>query len=225
MEKLRVPLMRQLPNSVECGLVDVSMVYSYYGIQMSMEELRKDLPTTDIGTYAPQTGMHLLKNGFEVEIITHNPRLVWKTDKNLNQKELLTKFEDKYKTADENDKIALGYFIDFMKNGGKVIVKIPSCQDLEEEIGQGRPVLVLLTNASLYDKNIADTHGRHFDYTFHGVVVIGIGEGKVLINDPYAEEEGGQKEYSADEFMFAVHASSLGDLDNGSFMKIKKPHE
>lgn len=221
-EKLNVPLKRQLPNSVECGLVELDMIYSYYGVKKSMEDLRQDLSMTEVGTYAPQTGLHLLRNGFSVEIVTHNPRLVWKEDKNLTPEELLAKFKEKYKIADENDKIALGYFIDFMKNGGKITVKIPSLKDLEEEIREGRPVMALITNAAIYDKNIAETHNRPFSYTFHGVVVVGVGHGKVIINDPYAEEDGGTKEYTEEEFMFAVHASCLGDLDNGCFIKVRK---
>lgn len=223
MERLKVPLFRQEPDSVECGLVCLKMIYDYYDVAKSIEEFRKELPTTSVGTYAPQTGLCLLKDGFKVEIVTHNPRLVEKIDKDLTQEELLRKFEKKSTSlTEESDKLAMGYFIDFMKNNGKVTVKIPSIDDLKQEIEQKRPILVLLTNAPLTPKNIADLKGKPFGYTFHSMVVVGIDNNKVLVNDPYDNEEGGEKEYSFEEFLFAVYSSSLGDLDNGCFMKIKR---
>ena len=222
MERLRVTSERQLPDSVECGLVCLKMIYAYYGIEISMDRLRQDLALTDVGTYAPQLGSHLLKNGFDVEIVTYNPRLVWKQDKNLTSEQLKAKFEDRMQSADQNDKFVLEYFVNFMNNGGSVKVKIPSIEELDEETKAGRPVIVFLTNAVLYDKNIADLKGRPFSYTFHTDVVTGVMDGKVAVNDPYFEEEGGEKEYPVDEFMFAVHSSSLGDLDNGCFIKIRK---
>jgi len=109
-----------------------------------------------------------------------------------------------------------------MEAGGRLKVGIPSLEDLKEETEQGRPVVVFLTNASLYPNNIARVYKRPFTYTFHSLVVTGVTKDEVFVNDPYWGEEGGEKAYPSDEFLYAVHASTLGDVDNGCFVKVRK---
>lgn len=224
MEKLKVPLFRQDPNSVECGLATLAMVYDYFEIRKSLADLRKEVSLASVGTYSPQLGLHLLGQGFDVEIVTRNPLLLEKEDRNLPQEELLLKFKQMLdsKSLGEARTQGLKYFVSFIEAGGKVDVKIPDVGDLKEEIGQRRPVIVFLTNSALYNKNIAKLLGKPFDYTFHVVVVTGIGDDEVQVNDPYWGDEGGVKRYPVDEFLYSVYASSLGDVDNGSFIKFKK---
>lgn len=236
-EKLPVPLIRQTTDSVECGLASLAMIYAFYGKDRGMNQLRPELITDEIGTYAPQLGSDLLKEGLEVEIIINNPKLIEKSDRNLSQEDLLVKFmakrdqaqekakEEARKREFEHEEKVMEYFVNFMQKGGRVTIKVPNREDLKEEIKKGRPLVVFLTNATLYEKNIAEAKGKDFGYTFHSMVAIGFDESQdtVLINDPYDGEYGGEKEYSMDEFLFAVYSSSLGDLDNGCFMKIKKP--
>lgn len=222
--KLNVPLIRQEPHSVECGLVALEMIYSFYGMPQGMDNLRKELPTVEVGTYGPQLGLNFIKHGLITEIITHNPRLVEKIDRNLSQTELLEKFRQKSQTLkDDSDKLAIRYFIEFMENKGIVTVKIPTIEVLREQLKKGRPVIASLTNAPIYKRNIADLEGKPFNYTFHAVVTTGLGNGVVYINDPYAEEDGGAKNYSEEEFLYAVYSCALGDLDNADFMVAYKP--
>lgn len=222
--KLNVPLIRQEPHSVECGLAALEMLYSYYDMPQGMDTLRRELPTVQVGTYGPQLGSNLIEHGLKTEIITHNPRLVEKIDRDLSQDELLTKFKQKIpRFTDESDKLALGYFIDFMDKGGTVTVKVPTIRILQEQLENGYPIIASLTNAPIYKRNIADLEGLPFNYTFHAVVVTGLGNGLVYINDPYAEDDGGIKSYTEEEFLYAVYTCALGDLDNADFMVAYKP--
>lgn len=221
---LDVKTIRQQESSVECGLVTLEMLYSYYGANKTIDDLRKEITTIEVGTFSPQLGLNLLNNGFEVEIITHNPLLVERKDTDLSQGELLKKFEEKlnkYTTKDDNY-IGLDYFIKFMKAGGKVKIKIPEFADLKIELDEDRPVIAFLSNASLYKENISNKLGKPFSYTFHTVLVVGIENENILINDPYWGDEGGNQTYPIDEFFFAMHSSALGGVDNDSLIKVKK---
>src|SRR3989344_1775078 len=202
MERLRVPLIRQEPHSIECGLACLAMVYSYFEIEKSLDDVKREVATFSVGTYAPQLGLHLILDGFDVEIVTKNPLLVEKEDVTLSQEELLEKFTKKLKSLkgkERTNELALVYFVAFMEAGGRLKVGIPSLEDLKEETEQGRPVVVFLTNASLYPNNIARVYKRPFTYTFHSLVVTGVTKDEVFVNDPYWGEEGGEKAYPSDE--------------------------
>jgi uncharacterized protein YvpB len=221
---LDIKTVRQDEGSVECGLVTLSMLYSYYGKNKTLDDLRKELPTVQFGTFSPQLGINLLHNGFEVEIITRNPLLVERKDKDLSQEELVSKLEEKlakYETKDDNY-TGVDYFIKFMKAGGKVKVKIPNIEDLNEELKNNRPVVVFLSTASLYKENKAKNLNKPFNYTFHIVLVVEVDNDNVTINDPYWDEEGGKQTYPVDEFFYAMHASALGGADNDCLITVKK---
>ncbi len=221
---LNIKDIRQEEGSVECGLVVLDMLYSFYKENKTMDDLRKEISTVEVGTFSPQLGLNLINNRFEVEIITSNPLLVEKKDKELNQEELLKKFEYKlssYKTRDDNY-AGIDYFIKFMKAGGKLKIKIPELADIKSELDSERPVITFLSNASLYNVNIAEKLGKPFSYTFHAVLVVGIDGSNIIINDPYWGEEGGIHTYPEDEFFYAMHASALGGVDNDCLIKAKK---
>ncbi|HYK08095.1 MAG TPA: C39 family peptidase, partial [Candidatus Eisenbacteria bacterium] len=172
---LDIKTIKQDKGSVECGLATLSMLYSYYEEDKTLDDLRKELPTVQFGTFSPQLGINLLHDGFEVEIITRNPLLVERKDKDLSSETLLSKLEEKlaqYKTKDDNY-TGVDYFIKFMKAGGKVKVKIPDIEDLREELNSNRPVIAFLSNSSLYKENIAKKLNQPFNYTFHIVLVVG----------------------------------------------------
>ncbi|HVZ12430.1 MAG TPA: C39 family peptidase [Patescibacteria group bacterium] len=221
---LSIKTIRQDEGSVECGLITLGMLYSYYNLNKNIDDLREEISTVEVGTFSPQLGLNLLKNGFEVEIITRNPLLVEKKDEDLSQKELLCVFEErinKYEKGTDNN-IGLDYFIKFMQEGGKVKVKIPQIEDLKKELEVERPVITFLSNASLYKENIADKLKKPFTYTFHSVLVVGVGDKGITINDPYWGDEGGNQTYPVDEFFYAMHSSALGGTDNDCLITVKK---
>ena len=223
MRKLKIKPILQEERSVECGIVVLAMLHSYYKTGKSIADLRKEIKTYRIGTYAPQLGQQLINSGFDVEIVTRNPLLVEKSDEKLSQQKLLLKFEEKLKKfrSKDNKSLGLNYFVSFMKSGGKLRVKIPDFDDIKSEIDEGRPVIAFLTNAALYQKNIAEILRKDFSYTFHAVLITGVSGDRVFLNDPYWGEEGGEKKYSSNELFYAMHSSILGDVDNGSLIKVR----
>jgi len=222
--KLNVPLIRQPKDSVDCGIAVVTMLLNYHGVEKTFEEVKKDITTDEVGTYAPQLGEYLTSQHFSVDIVLRNPLLFTKSEENLDKKSLVEKFNRlQHSGINTHNLKVINYFNKFLKwPQNKVTVKIPDENDIEEEINIGRPLIAFLTNAALYKENIAEKHKKDFSYTFHSVVITGLEDDKVFVNDPYAEEYGGTKEYPIEDFLFAMYSSSLGDLDNGSLIKIRK---
>ena len=211
--KLNVPLVRQDKNSQECGLAGLAMIFKYYNVPISYEKLKIELKADKTGTYMPQLGSYLIQNGFEVEIISLHPKLFSLKDK--NKKSVLNYFTSLYKKIKlKQNKKVMSYFIKFLKDGGKIKVKIADKQDIITEIKNKRPICALLTSNFLYRKKPG--------FNFHFNLVTGIDNKYVYVNDPLWNNNGGKKRYKISDFFYGVYASCYGDLDNASLMKIKK---
>jgi len=213
--KLNVPLIIQPKDSVYCGNTGVAMLLQYYGINKDLSKLTKEITTDTTGTYAPQLGTYLLKKGFEVSIITHHPKLFTKKDVSLTQIQIMGRFRKKYElSTSPQDKKVLNYFIDFMKKGGKIIVRIPNIQDVEKEIRAHRPTGAVLTTNFI--------HGNKSKFNFHFNIITGFDNKYIYVNDPNWNETGGKKRYLYNDFLYGLYASTYGDLDNGCLLIVKK---
>ncbi|VVB73539.1 Peptidase_C39 like family protein [uncultured archaeon] len=223
--RLDVPLVRQPYKSNICGFAGLSMIYKFYGMDASVSDLKSRIELHPIGTYAPQLGLDLLSNDFDVDIVTYNPYLVCKAYQNLSQEGLLKEFEARYrkvrlkrKPAYAKIKLALRYFIDFMNAGGRVTVKLPDRSDITGEIDSGRPMAALLTTRFLNSKRPV--------FNFHFVVVTGYSGDTVYTNDPLwrpgKKENWGVSSLTFDELSYAITASAFGDLDNACLIKIRR---
>lgn len=208
---LNVPLVLQEKNSVDCGLAGLSMLFGFYGRQITIEELKKELTVHPVGTYAPQLGTWLLKHAFHVEIITHHPSLFVKSEQSLSQEQLGEKFRALLqKPQSEKVAVVLAYFEEFIANGGKVTVKIPTPDDVLQELKQGHPVGALMTNNFV--------HGTKPVFNMHFVLVRGCTGTGFIVNDSIPDERGGVKAYTFDEFRYGLYASAMGDLDNAALI-------
>jgi len=70
--KLNIPIETQKKGSRDCGIVCLLMVFRYFGIRKSLQDIQKELKVDKVGTYAPHIGAFMLKNGFSVELITQH---------------------------------------------------------------------------------------------------------------------------------------------------------
>jgi uncharacterized protein YvpB len=118
------------------------------------------------------------------------------------------------KTEKDNFKEPLKFFKEFIEIGGKLTIKIPTVEDIKEELFNDRPLGALVTsNFLLFDKAI---------FNFHFNIITGIDEKYIYANDPMWDYRGGKQKYEINDFIYAIYASAYGDLDNASIMKIKK---
>jgi predicted double-glycine peptidase len=225
--RLKVPLSRQKEGSADCGPICVSMILDYYSIKNNMDQIPKEIRAIDKKmvlpkdsfTYTPQLGLYLLNKGFEVEIITFNPWLFRYRDKlKINPIEDVEEFYEriKRKRISVEIKRPSKFFIDFMKKGGKVVVRVPDEKDIRTEIEHGRPLIALLTTNFLYPKATKRT------FNFHANVITGIDAKYVYVNDPLANINGGRRKHLIPEFMYGLYASAYGAPDNASLIKIRR---
>jgi len=137
-------------------------------------------------------------------------------DRGLSNKKILSRLNELHKTAKiERNKKALDYFIKFIEDGGKINIKIPSLEDIKEEISNNRPICALLTSNFIL--------GSKPKFNFHFNLITGLDNNYVYVNDPlWDNERGGKKKYNIRDFFFGLYASCYGDLDNACLIKIKK---
>ncbi|MBN1792355.1 C39 family peptidase [Candidatus Woesearchaeota archaeon] len=212
---LNVPLVLQPSGSVDCGIAGVVMLLDFHGVKASFDECKKAIPVDEIGTYAPQLGSFLIQKGFDVTITTLHPRLFTKYDIGASQEQIAKRFEDiKGETSSAQDKKTLGFFIQFLKDGGKVEVKVPDANDITGEIKSGNPLCALLTSNFEY--------GIEPSFNFHFNIVTGISEEFVYVNDPLDDSRGGKKKFLKNDFFFGLYASAHADLDNACLIKVRK---
>ena len=208
--QLDIPLIRQDEDSLDCGPACLAMMLSHQGMNIEYETVKDDLERYDIGTYVPQLGIYALDKGYDAKIISLNPHLFNKKsyDDILSHFKTLKAEEDKKEYVHQLD-----LFIDFVRRGGVIDVKLPGIDDIKEELQDGRPVGALVTtNFIQHQKPI---------FNFHFNVITGIDEERIYVNDPLWDERGGRKEYTHREFLYALHATAYGDYDNASLLIIK----
>ncbi|MEK6959798.1 MAG: cysteine peptidase family C39 domain-containing protein [Nanoarchaeota archaeon] len=209
-----VPLIRQPKDSVDCGIAGITMILAHHGINRPFDDVKKDIMTDHTGTYAPQLGTYLIKQGFDVEIVTMHPGLFTKKHLPKDSNDSKAHFQGLMpKTSKEQDRKVIGHFIEFLSAGGLVRAKRPTEKDLLSEIGQGRPVGALLTTNFLSEEEPK--------FNFHFNVITGIDVKKVYVNDPMWDKRGGKKTYLIEDFFFGLYASSYGDLDNGCLIMVR----
>lgn len=213
--KLNIPLIRQPKDSVDCGIAGIAMLFKYYNIPKTFNEIKKEIETDAIGTYSPQLGRYLIKHGFDVEIVTMHPKLFTIRDIKLSQKDLIKKLEIQYQNINvEQDKKVINYFIEFMKNGGIINIRIPCIEDINKEISNNRPLGALMTT-NFINNNVPK-------FNFHFNIITGCDAKNVYANDPLEGKCGGKKQYTIQQFYYGLYASAYGDLDNASLMLVKK---
>ncbi|HEY4694754.1 MAG TPA: cysteine peptidase family C39 domain-containing protein [Candidatus Nanoarchaeia archaeon] len=214
--KLNVPLVIQPKDSVDCGLATINMVAAYHGLKASLADLKSKIKVFKVGTYGPQLGSHLLNLGFKVEIVTFNPGLFALSNVGIGREQLIKHLENSLKINTFKDgKRVINFFVNFLKDGGEVRVKIPDVGDIKEEINARRPLIALLTSSFL-------SAGKP-KFNFHFNVITGIDEKYIYVNDPIWGKRGGRHKYLIPNYLFGMYASAYGDLDNPCLIKISKP--
>lgn len=213
--KLTVPLVRQDKDSVDCGLAAVHMITNFWKLPLDFKKIRKHLKVDKQGTYCPQLGSFLIKQGFKVKITTFNPGLFTLKDVGKNQAAIRQHLQKTLKTTRKRtDQKAIKFFLQFMGNGGEIEVKIPEEADIRQELKAKSPPIAILTSNFLFAAKPR--------YNFHFNVVTGIDDSHVYVNDPLWDERGGKHKYKIADFLFGIYTSSAGAFDNPSLIRIRK---
>ncbi len=212
---INVPLYLQKKGSVDCGHICLQMIFAYYGVTKSYQQIKEAVVTHKVGTYTPQLGQYLLNEGFKTNIYTMNPSLFVLSDREKSQQDLLkTVNKMKLITLKSKDRRTVQYFCDYLQQGGVLTPSIPDESTIRKEIEKGRPLLALLTSNFL--------SGSKRDFNFHFNVITGIDKTHIYCNDPLSDKRGGKKMYKIADYLYAIHASAYGDIDNACIMSVGK---
>ena len=220
--KLNVPMIPQARNSVDCGLAMVAMISNYYGEKVTIKDLKEEIKVyKNQGTYMPQLGIYFLNHGFSVEIISQDLHLFTLQDRSRSQENLERKLrrlqkeareqnlQYRYIDGDANPATRIfGHYTDFLSQGGQITVKIPSEENIKNEIGSGRPIGVSLTSCFLYSSTPY--------LNSHANVVVGIGKRDIFVQDPIWDVGGGRHKYQIKDYLYAIHAN------NGELLCVRK---
>lgn len=207
MKILKVPLHFQAEGSSDCGPKSVQMMLGYYGIERSLADLKEHVHYSEMGTSSWDNGTLLLAEGFSVTAVTANP-LLFPADQvdRLNEithlRRRLTKLKKRAPKWADN----IGTLRRFLRKGGQMKLEIPAFEHIKAAIDDGNPVLALT-----YGQALGRQQGG-----FHFMVVNGYKRGQVFLTNPLRRARQGW--FPLDQFLYAVHASCVGDLDNGSFI-------
>ncbi len=214
MKTINIPLKLQEKGSQDCGPVCVQMVLEYFKLNQNFDSLKEKLRYNEVGTTAYDNASLLIDEGLKVTAITAQPRL-FSPDKiaTITSKELLYEVIQKKmeQVTTTRDKDNLETFIKFLDKGGEFKLEIPGFSHIKEAIDNGYPVIALLIAQALGSKE----GGYHF------VVVSGYDEGRVYINNP-AQSSSQQAWFPIERFLYAIHASTVGDFDNGTLLVVSK---
>lgn len=213
--KLHIKVIRQDENSVDCNLVCDQMVLDYFGVNKTLEEIKKKIKLVKIGGYMPQNGKLFQDFGFKTRIITQTPYIFTNQDRNLTKKQIYDRIiERKDFFAKTNKYNALRHFKDYLDSGGEIAVKIPNLSDIENNIAKGNPIICVYTSNFL--------KGKSPKFNYHAAVVSGIDDKFVYVTDPLWDYRGGEQKYLREDFLFGLWASSSPDPDNASLLVIEK---
>jgi len=210
---LDVPLVRQMENSGDCGIMALEMLLEYYGVGVPIEVFRRELGPGVGGYCMGQLGSYLLGQGFAVETVSLHPSLFTNGDKGKTPAEVLDHlrhYRDRGRIVDTRE---LRHLITYLEEGGGFHVKIPDAEDIRTEIAAGRPLLTVLSANWL--------RGAEPENYMHFNTITGIDDAHIYVNDPLWDERGGRQAYPIADYLYAIYAGTMsnGDADNGCLLK------
>ncbi|MBP6924181.1 MAG: C39 family peptidase [Candidatus Pacebacteria bacterium] len=207
MKKMDIKVFYQKNKSSDCGPVSTQMVLNHFGKGMSLEEIKAKMTYVPGGTYIYDNGLVVLRKGLSAELVTANPLLFKQEERvSLKNEQDVLKHLNSIKRKKNSKKSAITLFQDFIKNGGRVKVQIPTIEHIVKAIDNNKLIIGLLYGGAL---------GRR-EGGFHFIVVTGYKKGFVHINNPGKRSRQGW--FPEKDFLYALHSSTCVDVDNGSLL-------
>lgn len=187
----------QQPDEVTCGPTALHSVYRYFGDEISLDEvIRQVHQFEDGGTLAVWLGSHALKRGYEAVLYSCNLQLLDPTWFILPYTNLIEKLKAQllYKNSDEKLVRTTEAFIEFLSQGGVVKMEDFSREVLRRVLNQGFPILTGLSSTFLYRSARETPPYQRFDdlrgtSTGHFVILCGYDRETKLVQiaDPHTQ--------------------------------------
>ena len=182
------------PDDRTCGPTCLHAVYQYFGDEISLDQVIKEVPSLQSGgTLAVLLGNHALARGYKVSIYTYNLMIfdpTWFiTGVDLRQKLMMR--EKSVKSSKQ--KFAIHNYVKFLDKNGRILHQDLNRSLLRHFLKSGLPIITGLSSTYLYrsmrvteDEKDDDIRG---EVQGHFVVLSGYdrSEHTVLVADPYSQ--------------------------------------
>ena len=193
---LNVPVVRQKPNSVSCGIISTYMVLDFNGYSTSLGELFKNIELhKKKSTIAPAIVKGLIKLGIRSELILSIPSLL----SSLSKKEIEKKIK-KFK----NDEYLRTFFKKVLEVLESVKMDFITINMLKYYIKKRKPVIVGVNSPVMRQRN----YGKLIE---HFVVLRGYTRKSFIINDPHWKF-GGVLEIPYDVFIASIYSGRVPSI-------------
>ncbi|OGH07685.1 MAG: hypothetical protein A2W22_00425 [Candidatus Levybacteria bacterium RBG_16_35_11] len=194
--RINVPLVKQ---EEQCGGAAMSMIYKFFGINLSEEEIIKRVGKMRWGTFTTEHALMADKLGFNVACYSYNLDLFSTSDLRLPRHELIKKTKELISKRKRSREI-LKTTLRALESNIQFEMKIPSLQIIKDFLNRKLPVGLAVTSAVLKKKK-KNTRWGHF------IVITGYENDKFYYNDP---KYGKEFEISADKLIFAISCNVIG---------------
>lgn len=221
------------PNDVTCGPTSLHAVYQYYGDNIQLGEVIKQVKQLKSGgTLAVNLGNHALKRGYEATIYTYNLQIFDPSWFANEETDLVNKLamQCHYKPQ-RKIRFASTAYQKFLSLGGKIKFKDLTPDLIKSILFQDQPILTGLSATYLYQspREIGDLKVEYDDLkglpTGHFVVVQGISadENTVSIADPLKNNPMASSQYYEVDIHRLINSIMLGMVTYDANLLIIKP--
>jgi hypothetical protein len=196
---LNVEMQSQI-DDVTCGPTCLDAIYRYYGLDLPMEQIIREVPQLETGgTLAVLLACHAMRVGLHATIYTYNLRIFDPTWFGPRKANLAEKLREQLRFK-ETSKLALATdaYLEFLNLGGTVLFEELNTRLIRRYLSRGIPILTGLSATYLYrcprELVTTDPDDVRGEPQGHFVVVCGYDSIKrqVQVADPYPEHQLGE---------------------------------
>lgn len=217
MNELNVEIQTQL-DDVTCGPTCLDAIYRYYGDDVSLEQVVREVPQLETGgTLAVLLGTHALDRGYRATIYTYNLRMFDPTWFMRPGVDLREKLRDQLRSKrTPRLEFATDGYIRFLDRGGTVKFEELNSGLLRRYLNRGIPILTGLSATYLYrcprELVTTDPDDVRGEPQGHFVVVCGYDRlrRQVMVADPYPDHSLGDSNKYFVSFDRLIGAILLG---------------
>lgn len=140
------------PDDVTCGPTCLDAVYSYFGDEIPLEQVIREIPQLEGGgTLAVLMGNHALKRGYEATLYTFDLRVFDPTWFTPEAPHLADKLRAQAAAKEDPKlKVATGAYLEFLRLGGRIRMRDLNGALIRHYLRRQIPVLTGLSATYLY---------------------------------------------------------------------------
>lgn len=189
------------PDDESCGPTCLHAVYKYYGLDITYQELVKQVERSlSGGTLAPMLGKHALQSGFKVTLFVNNLQLydpTWFNQDGSSNPDVLSDKLIQQVSCKKNRHLTIGTHsvLDFLSLGGTIYFRCMAADILRTYLERGVPIITGLSSTYLYNcsRELFTNDGQSINDDVRGqpcghfVVLCGYNndEQSVVVADPF----------------------------------------